>query len=1088
MPSSRRQRSSYNRYRDEKRSTGRNHRSEKKSTRRGNSRYRDNDYSSGSESTDSSSFSGSDSESDSDSYYDSESGSGSGMSGDSASDTPSGSSYSTPSSDSGESSVSEESCDLPDRSEKMNTNSNSIKRNPNTSRLAMAAALALQRRKKESPKLRASIEKRKVREVDYDKSPTKLYQYIEKTMWREAAERCRTSPIDAKTWVYRNRKDGGGLMWRMLPVHIAVLYRAPVYFLLDLLDANRNGPSERDDRNMLPIHMACRIICKEDVLRLLLKHHPQSLNAEDIKGRTPMKFLQDQKKDKSQSRALQKVNARIRKQLIGVLKEYEQRNDEKSSLYQERASKPGDKLSNSVSSEMSARPQVRMRKKNFTSSDLSGGRVINEGNAVSRDRKDARNPLPSKDRKVSMNSSSSIDTSIPVNRPVLKDKYSGDNEVESVHSHSSSRNGEVGKDHIYRKPTKSTDSSHKLNRTNSEVVGDKYSTDSLHKQPPQSNQQKNNEREGKFRGVTDAELVDDKYMNSSMSSERKNRRGGKIRNRENAGENETKMCNDLGKRTLQQQDSSDGMKDISVLPELDTNVKEKKKLSEPVEVHANIKEDNDDSSSNDSDFEFEELESLAKFWMEVEGKHDPVHEVQTHDTQKVGKAGEQIQQDESKTEKSRRKVKPLRFYEPPTELKKLLKTIQCAREGGVMEVRGKSGIPRTNAQGARRVNACGALKALAKKEKNRLRLARTKGVVSSMCHILINPASSIDERVRCSATLLSLCVPSQNWEAITAIYGDIFENFGNIMISDKENDDGRVLYNVCFSLFLLTKLEQNRKSVCSNVLLVGAMSNILTSPVSEDMKFTDGESLQINANICSPSDVSQQGSTATNNGSQHGSRMCILKTYLSMAKIQDNAYTMARNHKIISALTKTFGTMPPQENLLCMAIFTNLTRHKDNCEYLMRQHQGFTSAVLKGATSADSECKKCAILALQNLSCDKVCSQDLMKNPEGLSIISNLASKHEGNADIRMSALHTIKNLCNEPSQMASLLEHDLVMTTLCTAAKDKDTKFQIIACDGLATLSQWLYSLSETCITKNDVDIGKRPLGSMACTWDQWH
>lgn len=207
-----------------------------------------------------------------------------------------------------------------------------------------------------------------------------------------------------------------------------------------------------------------------------------------------------------------------------------------------------------------------------------------------------------------------------------------------------------------------------------------------------------------------------------------------------------------------------------------------------------------------------------------------------------------------------------------------------------------------------------------------------------------------------------------------------------------------------------------------------------------------------------------------------------------MAKIQENAYAMARDNTIVSALINMAGTMPPQENLLCMAILTNLTRHTDNCEFLMKKQQGFTSAVLKCATSTDSECKKCAILALQNLSCDKGCRQDLLNNPEGLSIISNLASKNEGNSDTRMSALHTIKNLCNEPSHAANLLENELIMTTLCATANDKNTKFQLIACDGLATLAQWLYSLSETCITKNDVDIGNRPLGSMACTWDQWH
>lgn len=145
--------------------------------------------------------------------------------------------------------------------------------------------------------------------------------------------------------------------------------------------------------------------------------------------------------------------------------------------------------------------------------------------------------------------------------------------------------------------------------------------------------------------------------------------------------------------------------------------------------------------------------------------------------------------------------------------------------------------------------------------------------------------------------------------------------------------------------------------------------------------------------------------------------------------------------------------------------------------------------MLKIAASADTESKKCANLALQNLSCDKICRKNFIKYPDGLPIISKLASKCESNHDSRMSALHTMKNLCNEPSYMASLLESNVALNTLCATAKDKKKpEFQIIASDGLATMAQWLYSSAETCIAKNDIDIGNRPLGSMSCTWDQWH
>jgi len=1048
-------------YRDKKRSSGSDNYSRKSRPI--------NASSSGSYSG-SSGFSGSDSESYSGSDWDSASGTES----DSGSDSRSGSSYTTPSSDSenSNSSASDDSRELPTTPAKKSNHVRDVTRsNPGASRLAMAAALALQRRKKESPKLRATMEKKKVREVDYDVNPTKLYQYIEKNMWREAAERCRNVPVDANTWVYRANKQHG-LMWRMLPLHTAVLYRAPVYVLLDILEANPNGPSEPDDRKMLPIHMACRILCKEDVLRLLMKYCPTSLYSEDIKGRTPKQLLLDQKKDKSQSRSLQKVNAKNRKQLIHILEKGEDENERRGMPDQEQIPF---KSSGSVAT---GRPQVRMRKKKFTSFDQPKGSLKATSSISSKDRYNTRDPLATRDTRTAIRDSvpagiQTTDRSIPKNpssarggsvtrnrsssrdRSVAKDSPSSmdsssrrgrlearngssDDQVEiPLRSHSKSRNDAIG-----RSPNSSANNATKL--------------------PPRSSKKTSQSGESKKKGRKKSDFTNDGSGSSTWD--------------------------DPDKITSNQQESSDDMADISGLSEHDMGLEPSVDVSESPQtnekVYADTNEHSDHgSSSDDSDNEYLDLESLTELWIDVEGQNPLVYEASTNAVQQVAEAG----QPNSKAEKSRRKVKPLKFYEPPTELKKLLNIIQSPAEDiGAMEVQGRSGPPRSNINGtARRVNACGALKALAKKEKNRLRLARTKGVVSSVCFMLIDPDSSVEERIRCSTTLLSLCVPNQNWEPITTIHGDIFENFGNIM----DNDDGKVLYNVCFSLFLLAKSEQNRNMICVNEPLTNAISRILELPDAEDSVVIDGESLEINNNLGSPSGIRYQGSPTTNNESQRGSRMCVLKSLLSIVKTQDNALIMASNHKIIAAMTNILGTMAPQENLLCVAIFTNLTRHKENCEYLVIDHPGFISTLLEIATSEDPECKKCAILALQNLSCDKICSQDFIKYPESLSIICKIASKQESNLDTRMSALHTLKNLCNEPSSMPTLVENDFVMPTLCIIAKDKkNLALQLIACDALATLSQWLYSSAESCLEKNNINIGNRPLGSMACTWDQWH
>ena len=76
------------------------------------------------------------------------------------------------------------------------------------------------------------------------------------------------------------------MLWRMLPLHTAVLYRAPIYVILDLIESNPQAVTEVDVHKILPLHMVCRVICKEDVLRVLLKNNPETVTVKDSKGRT----------------------------------------------------------------------------------------------------------------------------------------------------------------------------------------------------------------------------------------------------------------------------------------------------------------------------------------------------------------------------------------------------------------------------------------------------------------------------------------------------------------------------------------------------------------------------------------------------------------------------------------------------------------------------------------------------------------------------------------------------------------------------------------------------------------------------------
>ena len=103
-----------------------------------------------------------------------------------------------------------------------------LRRNPYGTRLAFHESKALLRMKKESPGLRADFEQNKYHEVNYDLAPTKIYKLIEAKKWNAAIERCNSHPYEAKTWVYRSQ-GGGKVRWKLLPIHIAIIFRAPCH-------------------------------------------------------------------------------------------------------------------------------------------------------------------------------------------------------------------------------------------------------------------------------------------------------------------------------------------------------------------------------------------------------------------------------------------------------------------------------------------------------------------------------------------------------------------------------------------------------------------------------------------------------------------------------------------------------------------------------------------------------------------------------------------------------------------------------------------------------------------------------------------
>ena len=144
-------------------------------------------------------------------------------------------------------------------------------------------------------------------EVDFERNPTGLYIAIHTKNWGIALDRASSYPREAGIWVMR-MDDGKGsnvvmssprareiptsprqrvVRWRMLPLHAAVLFGAPVPLVKAIIKANPNANSSPDDQGMIPLHLAFRAGASEEVVLALLESCPEAIEMVDYKGRLP---------------------------------------------------------------------------------------------------------------------------------------------------------------------------------------------------------------------------------------------------------------------------------------------------------------------------------------------------------------------------------------------------------------------------------------------------------------------------------------------------------------------------------------------------------------------------------------------------------------------------------------------------------------------------------------------------------------------------------------------------------------------------------------------------------------------------------
>jgi hypothetical protein len=131
-----------------------------------------------------------------------------------------------------------------------------------------------------------------LKEVITDASkPTRLFLFLEQRDWNEALACLQKSPHQVTVWV-RRQPSSSVVIWKMLPLHAAVAFGAPLHLIEKLVTIHPTALRKPDHDGKLPLHYAAIFSNRDqkDVMSYMLKKYPESIWNKDACGRTAIEF------------------------------------------------------------------------------------------------------------------------------------------------------------------------------------------------------------------------------------------------------------------------------------------------------------------------------------------------------------------------------------------------------------------------------------------------------------------------------------------------------------------------------------------------------------------------------------------------------------------------------------------------------------------------------------------------------------------------------------------------------------------------------------------------------------------------------
>lgn len=359
--------------------------------------------------------------------------------------------------------------------------------------------------------------------------------------------------------------------------------------------------------------------------------------------------------------------------------------------------------------------------------------------------------------------------------------------------------------------------------------------------------------------------------------------------------------------------------------------------------------------------------------------------------------------------------------------------------------------------GQARRGCCAILALLAKSSENRLLLAQVPGLVDAVRKVLKPRPPRVEPAVTGHHAEAKKMYP---WSD-----GDETLSSSNSSHSPHHNDDDNNKNSSSSSPSKKNNNKNiNKKSKGNNKKNKIKKVVSSSSVVIDEHSYDDSDETPKVEGASSPRELTGYDDTADE--MLQGARQNIFAMLGHLVKEKDNAYFFARVPNFLSIMVEISQHQESPSHALAVKILAHLTRHRLN-KVLAFKPKSVVPAFVEATQSPNDEARLYACYGLQNLSQEKSCRQELAITERLMETLCDRC-RSGVNADERLAAISTLKNLCDEPANLIPMTNTTGCVSTLmhlAHAAPDSDVTelMQYRACDALATLSHWLRKIATT-------------------------